>query len=49
MKTFECKLVHKVDQHIKIDFVQANNAIEACTTADNLNPDWICQSAELID
>lgn len=49
MKTFECKLVHKVDQHTKIDFVQANNAVEACIAIQNLNPDWICQSAELID
>lgn len=49
MKTFECKLVHKIDKHIKIDFIRANGAIEASITIQKLNPDWICVSADIID
>ena len=49
MKTFECKLIHKVDKHIKIDFIKADNAVKASSAIQKLNPDWICVSADIKD
>lgn len=49
MKTFECKLIHKVDKHIKIDYIKAENAVKALIAIQKANPDWICQSADIID
>ena len=49
MKTFECKLVHKVDKHIKIDFIKAEDAVKASAAIQKSNKDWICVSADAID
>ena len=50
MKTFECKLVYKTNKNlIKIDFVKAEGAVQASATANKLNPDWICVSADAIE
>lgn len=49
MKTFECKLIHKVDKHTKIDFIKAKDAVEASSAIQKSNPDWICVSTDIID
>lgn len=49
MKTFECKLIHKVDKHIKIDFIKAEGAVQASAAIQKANPDWICVSADIKD
>jgi len=49
MKRFECKLIHKVDKHIKIDFIEAEDAVKASAAIQKANKDWICQSADIID
>ena len=49
MKTFECTLVHKVDGHTKIDFIESNDAVAASAAIQKLNPDWICKFADVID
>lgn len=49
MKTFECKLVHKIDKHIKIDFIEAEDAVKASAAIQKANKDWICQSADAIN
>lgn len=48
MKTFECKLVHKVNKNIKIDFIKAEDAVKASAAIQKANPDWICISADII-
>lgn len=49
MKKFECELVHKVDKHTKIDFIEAEDAVKASAAIQKANPDWICISADIKD